>query len=106
MNYHLFALLKENNLNAKLANKMLPVLVYHPRMEFESVLATLKFKKTDSEEILGKLPFINGKFLINVKKTDPKHRMNWIMGQVQNTAIGNMDLAVVEESVRKMVSQV
>jgi glutamyl-tRNA(Gln) amidotransferase subunit E len=104
MIYHLFAFLKENELNEKLAISMLPILVNHPRMEFESVLATLKFKKTDSGEILSKLPFINGKFIFNVKKSDPKHRMNWIMGQVQKTAIGNMELALVSEQAGSIIA--
>jgi glutamyl-tRNA(Gln) amidotransferase subunit E len=105
MIYHLFAFLKENKLNEKIAIRMLPELVAHPRMEFESVLATMKFKKIDSAEILDKLPFINGKFVAMNKKTDPRYRINWIMGQVQKTAMGNMDLAVVEEKVRNMLSQ-
>jgi len=104
MIYHLFAFLNENKLNANLAHRMLPILVMHPRMEFESVLATLKFKKTDSEDIISKLPFINSKFLVNPKKHDPKHRVNWIMGQVQLTALGNMRLSVVSEQVGIVVS--
>ena len=98
----LFAFLKEKGLNENLAIRMLPILVAHPRMEFESVLATLNFKRIEPEEILGKLPFIDGKFVPNTKKADEKHRINWIMGQIQKTAIGNMDLAKVSQQINKL----
>ncbi|MBV5336522.1 MAG: Glu-tRNA(Gln) amidotransferase GatDE subunit E, partial [Deltaproteobacteria bacterium] len=100
--YRLFAFLKENKLNEKLAVQMLPVLIDHPRMEFESVLSTLKFKKASHDELSGRLPFIHAKFTANVKKPGEHHRINWIMGQIRKAALGNVELAEIAAKVAEL----
>ncbi len=96
----LFAFLKANGLNEKLALPMLPVLVAHPRMEFESVLNTLKFKKTDPADIRSRIPFIEAKFRARAKKQGEQHRVNWIMGQLRSLALGNDNLADIAGMLR------
>ena len=100
--YRLFAFLKENQLNEKLAVQMLPVLIDHPRMEFESVLSTLKFKKASQDELSGRLPFIHAKFIANRRKPGERHRINWIMGQIRKAALGNVELAEIAAKVAEL----
>lgn len=100
--HRLFAFLKESHLNEKLAVQMLPVLIDHPRMEFESVLSTMKFKKANQDELNGRLPFIHAKFVANRKKPGEQHRINWIMGQIRKAALGNMELAEIAAKVAEL----
>lgn len=97
--YHLFAFLREQQLDVRLAWQMLPLIVEHPRIDFESALTILKFKRLSAEEITGKLPYIQGKFVFNPKKPDSKHRKNWIMGQLRKIAAGNMDLTQLAKQI-------
>lgn len=100
--HRLFAFLKESHLNEKLAVQMLPVLIDHPRMEFESVLSTLKFKKASQDELNGRLPFIHAKFVANRRKPGEHHRINWIMGQIRKAALGNVELAEIAAKVAEL----
>lgn len=99
--FHLFAFLKDNMLDYRLAWRMLPELVVHPRLDFDSLLNTLKFKKTDEDSILAKLPFVIDKFEHDAKNPDPKHRHNWIMGQMRNMATGNIDLTKLALAIKE-----
>jgi glutamyl-tRNA(Gln) amidotransferase subunit E len=54
--FDLFRFLKENNLDILIAGNMLPVLFVNPKMDFESVLTSIGFKKV-KEDIISKLCF-------------------------------------------------
>ncbi|PKP52979.1 MAG: Glu-tRNA(Gln) amidotransferase GatDE subunit E [Bacteroidetes bacterium HGW-Bacteroidetes-1] len=97
--FHLFAFLKVQELDPRLAWQILPLLVEHPRIDFESALTILKFKKLPAQEIISKLPYLYEKFTPNQKKQEPKHRKNWIMGQLRKVAVGNMDLSVLAKQI-------
>lgn len=91
--YHLFGFIKEQNLSPEMAWHILPLLIDHPRIDFESALTLLKFKKLSKSDIVGKIPFLADKFVPNPKKTEPCHRRNWMMGQLRKIATGNMSLS-------------
>lgn len=99
--YHLFDFLKQKGLEYRLAEKMIYKLAAHPRMEFESVLNSMKFKSLPEAEIISKLPFIAGKFNPR-KKGKPEDRSNWIMGQLRNTATGNINLTELAKTVKSL----
>lgn len=90
--YHLFEFLKTENLDPVLAWHMLPILMEHPRIEFESALTIMKFKRVADADIKSKISTLLQKFVPIKGKTDPKHRQNWIMGQLRKTAAGNINL--------------
>ncbi len=93
MIYDLFAFIKENNLDLLIAKQMLPVLVEHPKMDFESILATIKFKKVHKDEILSNIPFMKEKFR-QIRISDrPDVEVNWIMGGLRKMATGNINLS-------------
>ncbi|HOI31883.1 MAG: Glu-tRNA(Gln) amidotransferase subunit GatE [Bacteroidales bacterium] len=99
--YHLFDFLKQKGLEFRLAEKMIYELAAHPRMEFESVLNSMKFKSIPEAEIISKLPYIAGKFNPK-KKGKPENRFNWIMGQMRKTATGNINLTDLAKTVKSL----
>jgi glutamyl-tRNA(Gln) amidotransferase subunit E len=69
---------------------MLPVVYQYPKMDFDSILTSINFKPVPKEEILSKIPFLKQKFKeIKVSKQDHVAK-DWIMGELQKTAVGNI----------------
>lgn len=88
--YDLFKYLTDSKLDIQLSKKMLPVVFQYPKMDFDSILTSINFKSVPKEEILSKIPFLKQKFSeIKISKDD-KVAKNWIMGELQKTAIGNI----------------
>jgi glutamyl-tRNA(Gln) amidotransferase subunit E len=88
----LFEFLKSENLDFKLAEKMLPYLMEHPKMEFESIILSFKHKRNSKEDLLSRIPILKEKFAIGKTQINEVARRNWIMGQLRNSAIGNISL--------------
>lgn len=89
--YDLFKFLIDNKLDIQLSKKMLPVFYQHPKMDFDSILTSINFKKVPKEEILSKIPFLRQKFSeIKISKNNSAAK-HWIMGELQKSAIGNID---------------
>ncbi len=99
MLYHLFKFLKDNNLHEELAIRMLPELIQHPKMDFESILNAIKFKRYSKEEILDKIPILIDKFAEGKTDISETDMINYVTGQLRNMALGNMDLKELSESV-------
>ena len=97
--YHLFAFLKKENLDFTLAEDMLPVLMQNAKMDFESILNSIKFKRVSPETILEQIPVLNEKFANGHKKGGETNRRNWVMGQLRSVAIGNMSLTELSERI-------
>lgn len=98
----IFAMLrfiKQRNLDLSIANRMLPVVYQHPKMEFDSVLTSIKFKPVSKEDIVSKVPFLRKKLeeIRLSKGANVEH--NWIMGQLRRQAEGNMNLNELHEIV-------
>lgn len=89
--YDLFKFLIDNNLDIQLSKKMLPVFYEHPKMDFDSILTSINFKKVPAEEIVSKIPFLKQKFSEIKISNNNSVAKDWIMGELQKTAIGNMD---------------
>ncbi len=99
--FDLFAFLKAENLDVELANDMIAEIYEHPKMEFESVLTTIKFKRYPKADILAKIPFLKEKFA-KIKLSDkPQDAVNWAMGQLRNSAVGNISMKTLVKEVEK-----
>ncbi|RLD86488.1 MAG: Glu-tRNA(Gln) amidotransferase GatDE subunit E [Bacteroidetes bacterium] len=99
MLYPLFKFLKDSGLREELAFRMIPELVQHPKMEFESILNAIKFKRYTMDEITDKIPtlidkFAEGKWMIS--ETD---LINFVMGQLRNMALGNVDMKELSDAI-------
>lgn len=99
--YSLFKFLKQENLDAELAKNMIAEVYEHPKMEFESVLTTIKFKRYPKQDILAKIPFLNEKFEKIKISDDHQDAVNWAMGQLRNSAVGNISMKELVKEVEK-----
>ena len=97
--YDLFLFLKKNNLNFEISKNIIPLVYKHPKKNFASILKLLKFEKTDRANILSKIPDLNKKFNQAHKSKNPHARVDWIMGKLRPSALGNMDLKTLRETV-------
>ena len=100
MIYDLFKFLKEQHLDFVLAKKMLPVYYEHPKMDFDSILTSVRFKKLNKEEILSRIPFLSQKFKETAKVNSTVNKVNWIMGELRPIAIGNTDLSTLAAEIK------
>lgn len=98
--FGLFKFLKNNKLHAELAEYMMPVIYEYPKMDFESVLESIRFKKNQKEEILSLVPFLKKKFKDTGRVQTLQNEMNWIMGELRKKAVGNMALKEIAEHVK------
>lgn len=102
MIFALFRYLKDNKLDLILAGNMLPVIYKHPKMDFESVLTSIGFKKSKKEDILAKAEFLNNKFKEIGRKKSPETRINWVMGELRKVALGNIDLTELSKEIKNL----
>jgi glutamyl-tRNA(Gln) amidotransferase subunit E len=100
--YELLKFLKNMDLDFVLAKKMIPVVYHYPNMDYDSVLSTIKFKKVSKKDILDKIPFLMHKFKEIKTSKDEKAEVRWIMGELSNSALGNVPLAELKENMEKM----
>ncbi len=103
MIYQLLSFLKSEKLNTGLAWHLLPVLMEHPRLEFESALNTIQFKRLYANEITAKIPLLNQKFIEKRGHSEKTDRFNWMMGQMRKIALGNMDLTELADQIKKHI---
>ncbi len=89
----LFLYLKKNNLTFELAERMLPHLIEHPQMDFDSILTTIDFIKYSEEEIYSKIPVLYEKFSDGKKIINEMNMRDWVMGKLRKIAMGNMELS-------------
>ncbi len=90
--FNLFKFIKEENLNKNIAEIMLPIIYQNPKMQLNSVLHDLKFKKRTKDEIIAPIAFLQNKF-DEIGKNKPKEaQINWVMGELRKQALGNIDL--------------
>lgn len=99
MIYGLFTFLTNKGIHPQIAVNMLPELLEHPKMDFDSILSGLKFKKMTDEAIIDKVPVLVEKFNQSQSNPDARDRTNWVMGQLRNIALGNMDLTVLSRKI-------
>ncbi|NVO19040.1 MAG: Glu-tRNA(Gln) amidotransferase subunit GatE [Bacteroidetes bacterium] len=100
--YALLRFLKQLGLEMAIAKKMLPLVYQYPKMDFESVLTSIKFKRTSKEQILSQVPFLRKKFAeIRISKgNDIEHK--WIFGQVRRSAEGNVPLSILAKEINEI----
>lgn len=97
--YDLFKFLLDSGLTFEIAEKMLPELIVHPKMDFESILTSINFKKYSKEEILSKLPLLYDKFAEGKEEVSKEKMKNWVMGKLRNIAIGNIELSELSKEI-------
>ncbi len=99
--YDLIAFVNKQNIEKELAPRMLKVLYHYPKMDFESILNTIKFKKVSEEDVVSKIPFLKDKFLKESRKPDARKSTDWVMGQLLPIAKGNICLSRLAQLVNQ-----
>ena len=97
--FDLFAFLQKNHLHFSLAKKIMPISYQYPMMDFESILESIKFQKKSESELKEKIDFLSTKFEEIKKRNELDVKKRWIMGQIHHSAIGNIDLAILENHI-------
>jgi glutamyl-tRNA(Gln) amidotransferase subunit E len=90
--YGMFDFLLKEGLDVELARDMLPVIYEHPKMDFESVLTVINFRRIPEKEILARIPFMKDKFMEIRRTKERKNETDWIMGELRKIARGNMSM--------------
>ncbi len=97
--YDLFLFLKKNNIDFEISKSVISLVCKHPNKNFISILKILKFEKTDKTDILSQIPDLNKKFNQIHMSKNAHARVDWIMGKLRPSALGNMDLKTLREIV-------
>lgn len=100
--YALLKFLKEQKLQPELAWRMLPIAYEHPKMDFQSILESIKFKRITADEIMAKVPFLKSKYAEIRKSEDIKNEKEWTMGQLRYSAIGNINLSELSKMIQSL----
>jgi glutamyl-tRNA(Gln) amidotransferase subunit E len=107
--YDLFSFIRSNKLDQAIARSILAVLMDYPKMDFASILTSLKFKKRSQDELLAPVSFLIGKFREIRKSDNSSVTLNWLMGQIQKQALGNISLSeyssLIQVQIAKEVSE-
>jgi glutamyl-tRNA(Gln) amidotransferase subunit E len=97
--YDLYKYVAESKLDAEIVKIMLPVVYQYPKMDFESVLVNIDFKRFSKDEIVSKIPFLKEKYKSIKTSKLPEAEKHWIMGQLRKMAVGNVALAELKSSI-------
>jgi len=98
--YKLFTFLINEKLEFSLAKEMLPLMLEYPKMDFESILREINFKKVNKEEILDGIPILIDKFKDESPNYVEKNMVDWVMGQLRKQAVGNINLSKLNKYIK------
>lgn len=95
----MFAFVKEQGLDFEILKPMLPVVMEYPKMDFDSVLETIKFTRHQPEEIKAKVSFLVEKYREVGTSRDRGAKGRWVMGQIRPAALGNVNLGELSRGI-------
>ena len=93
--------LQKNKLDPELSKYMIPIIYEHTKMDFDSVLSSLNFKKISEDDVISLIPFLKNKFAQTGKVKSSENEKNWIMGELRKKAIGNIALKKLAQQLNK-----
>jgi len=97
--YDLFAFLQQEKIDFAISYKMLKQMFLYPKMDFDSILTLLKFKRMDTQEVVGRIPFLSEKFVPRRNDTNVQDKVNALMGQLRTISEGNVNLAELSKKI-------
>ena len=97
--FELFQFLIDKQLNLNLAEKMFLEYYRAPKLDFNAILLNINFKIVSKKEIDSKIPLMKETFdRIRISKAI-NSTSQWIMGQVKEMALGNMNLSELKAQI-------
>ena len=97
--YKLFACLKKEKLNYRLAWNVAPTLVEDGSLDIKEALRKIGFRRASEETINKKLDKLMAAYIPNKKFHAAVNKRNWIMGQMKE-AVGNIDLKELANNIK------
>lgn len=101
----LFVYIKNRGLHPNIAVKMLPTIYCYPKMDPDSVLESLRFKKRSQDELLSPVPFLIDKFKSICSRYTDQRCHDWVMGQLHHQAIGNVPYEVISSTIHQKIKE-
>jgi len=101
--YGLFKFIYNNQLEPAIASRMMPVIYEHPDMLFSSVLTSINFKQRSLDEITAPIKILYRKFQEIRYSEREDAAINWLMGQVQKLALGNVPMKELKNEIEKII---
>ncbi len=99
--FDVFDYLQKNTLEKELAYRILPVLYEHPKMDFDSILSAINFKKRSEKDIMENVPMLVEKYKKEGRNQSKENGASWVTGQIRNMAVGNMNLHNLVKQIEK-----
>ncbi len=97
--YDLFRFLQTSDLDLALAKPMIPVVYEHPNMDFDSVLININFNKRSISELMAPVDYLIETFKKKNNAPNPDIISHWIMGQLNELAVGNIPLKQLKDKI-------
>ncbi len=97
--YKLFACLKREKLNYRLAWNVAPTLVEDGSLDIKEALRKIGFRRASEETINKKLDKLMAAYIPNKKFHAAVNKRNWIMGQMKE-AVGNIELKELANNIK------
>ncbi|NOY23525.1 MAG: Glu-tRNA(Gln) amidotransferase subunit GatE [Acidobacteria bacterium] len=95
----LFQYVMDQGINLNILPIMLKELYQHPNMDFDSIRSAVAYRKTEAENIHSQIPILIKKFQ-EIRISDKSDAgVPWVMGQLRQMALGNIDLADLREKI-------
>ena len=97
--YKLFAFLKKEKLNYRLAWNVAPTLVEDGSLDIKEALRKIGFRRASEDTLNKKLDKLMAAYIPNKKFHAAVNKRNWIMGQMKE-AVGNIDLQELANTIK------
>lgn len=101
--FGMFKYCRQNKLKLSICKEMLPIIMEHPNMAFDSVLTSINFRKRTEEEIYAPINYLIEKYREIGRSQNPINIASWIMGQLHKQAIGNVCFTALKKKVDEQV---
>jgi glutamyl-tRNA(Gln) amidotransferase subunit E len=101
----IFAFLKENKIRWELIKDMIPIIIDHPKIDCQSVLILLAWKKEKPLELFNAVPYFTQSILKDCRLDCNEHAIRWIMGKLRPRALGNVDMKEVYDAIEKQITR-
>ncbi len=101
----LVKMIRAKKLEMDIIDRLLPMVYQHPKMDFESLLISMRYKPVNKEEILVDIPFLIKKFVPQKKNNRREALARWLMGQLRGKALGNMSMKELSRMTDNLIQQ-
>jgi len=78
---------------------MIPFFVRNSKKDFASILTAIDFIQIPKEDIINEIPVLKKKFKEINKSRNKDAGIHWIMGELRQSALGNISLAELKKIV-------